>query len=90
MFRSTEAIDGICLLMMKSFTIFQVSRGNQNRAQFGGGMLLNGRLLFDVYFLQQNMPRPRETLVLGSTLRVDLTATKQQRMERPGRTHPGQ
>ena len=59
------------------FYDFEVSRWNQNRVQGGGGMRLSKRLLLDIFFLQQNISVPsRQIKVVGSTLRVDLTARK--------------
>lgn len=57
--------------------IFDVSAGawSQNRAQAGGGVHLNRRLLLDVYYLQRNAGGPAPTTrVVGTTLRVTLTS----------------
>jgi hypothetical protein len=57
--------------------IFDVSDAvwNQNRAQAGGGVHLNRRLLLDVYYLQRNVSGAVPTTrVLGTTLRVTLNS----------------
>jgi len=48
---------------------------NQNRLQAGGGARLSRRLFLDVYYLQRNPSGGSlTTRVLGTTLRVSLTA----------------
>lgn len=59
------------------FYDFEVSGWNQNRTQGGAGFRLNKRLLLDLYFLQQTLRAPnRESPVIGSTLRVELSGGK--------------
>jgi hypothetical protein len=50
------------------------SRWNQNRFQIGGGARLNRRLSLDVYYLERNLSGGAPTRVLGTTLKVTLTA----------------
>ena len=53
------------------------ARWNQNRFQAGGGVRLDRRLFFDVYYLQRNVSGVAvETRVVGTTLRVGLTSKK--------------
>jgi len=59
------------------FYDFEVSRWNQNRAQGGAGFRLSKPLLLDLYFIEQTARAPdRQTPVIGSTLRVDLSHGK--------------